>query len=126
MPKRRNESKKVAAASGDDRISAQPDDVLLQVLSLLPSEEVVRTCVLSRRWRQLWESTPTVRIARDGIRPWSVEWLDTFLRHLMLLRDNSSPLDDCEISCCPFLPDDTIILFCGERWIRDAIRVVPN
>jgi hypothetical protein len=40
MRKRRKEGNKVAAAAADgkDRISAQPDDILLQVLSLLPSE----------------------------------------------------------------------------------------
>jgi hypothetical protein len=126
MRKRRNEGNKVAAAAADgkDRISAQPDDILLQLLSLLPSEEVVRTCVLSRRWRHLWKSTPTLRIVRDGDRPWSAQWLDMFLRRLMLLRDSSSPLDECDISCRPFLPDDkNILLHCGESWIRDAIEV---
>jgi hypothetical protein len=35
--------------AGGDRISALPDDVLHHVLSFLPAEDVMRTCLLARR-----------------------------------------------------------------------------
>ena len=53
-----------ATASNDDRLGSLPDDALLHVLSLLPSEDAVRTCVLARRWRHLWRFTAALRIAR--------------------------------------------------------------
>jgi hypothetical protein len=50
------------AAAEEDRIGALPDDILRFVLSFLPSLESVCTCVLARRWRNLWKSVPTVII----------------------------------------------------------------
>nr|XP_051215245.1 MEIOTIC F-BOX protein MOF-like isoform X2 [Lolium perenne] len=49
-----------ATAAGHDRLSALPDDLLHKVMSFLRAWEVARTCVLSRRWRNLWASAPCV------------------------------------------------------------------
>lgn len=43
-----------------DRISGLPDDVLRHVLSVLDSRRTVQTCVLSPRWRSLWQTLPCV------------------------------------------------------------------
>ncbi|XP_039843398.1 FBD-associated F-box protein At5g56370-like isoform X4 [Panicum virgatum] len=72
---RENCEEPAATASNDDRLGSLPDDALLHVLSLLPSEDAVRTCVLARRWRHLWRFTAALRIARDDGKRWSVRWL---------------------------------------------------
>uniref|UniRef100_A0A453B8R8 F-box domain-containing protein n=1 Tax=Aegilops tauschii subsp. strangulata TaxID=200361 RepID=A0A453B8R8_AEGTS len=41
-----------------DHLSDLPDALLHKVMSFLWAWEVARTCVLSRRWRNLWASVP--------------------------------------------------------------------
>ncbi|XP_009613282.1 F-box protein At5g03100-like [Nicotiana tabacum] len=49
--------RKIMASGEGDRLSDLPDAILLYILSmLLEGKEVVRTSVLSQRWRFLWKS----------------------------------------------------------------------
>ncbi|XP_057440610.1 F-box protein At4g09920-like [Lotus japonicus] len=43
-----------------DIISELPDDILLHILSFLPTEDVIATSLVSKRWRPLWLSVPTL------------------------------------------------------------------
>ncbi|XP_040249806.1 MEIOTIC F-BOX protein MOF-like [Aegilops tauschii subsp. strangulata] len=52
----------VLASAAADRLGDLPDCLLHVILSYLGSQQAVRTCVLSRRWRNLWRDVPRVDI----------------------------------------------------------------
>ncbi|CAD6257649.1 unnamed protein product [Miscanthus lutarioriparius] len=133
MPKRSRENceEPAAKAGNEDRLGSLPDDALLHVLSLLPSEDAVRTCVLARRWRHLWRFTAALRIARDDDKRWSVRWLHRFVTNFLRLRDSLSPLDVCDIFCRPFVlyqGGHAAQAFCfkvAEEWLSDTWGFTP-
>uniref|UniRef100_A0A0D9W2N6 F-box domain-containing protein n=1 Tax=Leersia perrieri TaxID=77586 RepID=A0A0D9W2N6_9ORYZ len=48
-----------------DILSALPDCLLHIIMSFLPARQAVQTCLLSRRWRDLWRSMPCLDIDGD-------------------------------------------------------------
>ncbi|KAF7081156.1 hypothetical protein CFC21_085127 [Triticum aestivum] len=111
-----------ALASGKDRISALPDELLQHVMSFLLSRDAVRTCLLARRWSMLWKSVPALRIV-DDLATDSYKFVDELLR----LR-NPAPLNVCDI-CDAYEDSDTEdpLAFCEEAsdriapWLRYAL-----
>ncbi|RLN15907.1 putative FBD-associated F-box protein [Panicum miliaceum] len=56
-----------SAAGGDDLISRLSNDVIVSILGLVgDAREVVRTGVLSRRWRGLWTRVPVLHLDSGG------------------------------------------------------------
>ncbi|TVU16832.1 hypothetical protein EJB05_36987 [Eragrostis curvula] len=108
-----------AGAGEEDRIGALPDGILHQVLSFVPAEQAVRTCVLAKRWRHLWKSAPGLCIGCfRNYKPVSVAALRRFVDPLFLHR-RASPLDTCKLRIGDFSKDgdeDKVNL-----WFRHAV-----
>ncbi|KAL6528149.1 hypothetical protein OROHE_015099 [Orobanche hederae] len=49
-----------------DRLSELPDSLILSVLSLLPTRDVVRTAIVSKRWKHLWTTVPCLSFSDDA------------------------------------------------------------
>ncbi|KAM0883782.1 hypothetical protein ACQ4PT_031410 [Festuca glaucescens] len=102
-----------------DRIGALPDDILHHLLSFLPVQSAVRTCVLARRWRHLWKFTTSLRIV--GVqRQGPVQELRKFLDHLLILRERMA-LDTVEIEFSEFLKDDVPYVNLWTRFFAEKI-----
>jgi hypothetical protein len=93
-----------SGASTSDLLSALPDGVLHIILSFLPAWHAVQTCVLSRRWRDLWCSMPYINIDErefgvGACRQIKENWDDfvDFTTNLLLFHRNSVYLDKFQI-----------------------------
>ncbi|KAM0860978.1 hypothetical protein ACQ4PT_046186 [Festuca glaucescens] len=112
--------------SGADRISALPDNVLQDILSLLPAQEAVRTCVLARSWRHLWRSITSLRILSPNTTwydilsedPEPARDLWKFVDNLLNLRDKRTKLHTLEIKFGQFSEEDLPYV---SLWIRSAV-----
>ncbi|KAL5547400.1 hypothetical protein UlMin_007087 [Ulmus minor] len=60
-------ARKQVQDSNVDRISNLPDSIILHILSLLPTVDVVRTSLISKRWRHLWNSVPALEFCDVGV-----------------------------------------------------------
>jgi hypothetical protein len=115
-----------AGAAAGDAFAALPDEVLQHILSFLPAQPAVRTCLLARRWRRLWEGTAGLRItAANAPEPIhlpedlvSSGELREFVDHLLLLR-GGAPLDSCEFM---FDVRDDADVPHVNLWIRHVVR----
>ncbi|XP_058751046.1 F-box/LRR-repeat protein At3g26922-like [Vicia villosa] len=68
-----------------DRLSDLPNCLLLHILSFLNAERVVRTCILSKRWNNLWKSLPVLTLG-------SVKKSNQFMSKILSCRDSSATL----------------------------------
>ncbi|KAL4323748.1 hypothetical protein GQ457_11G010860 [Hibiscus cannabinus] len=89
-----------------DQISELPQELLARILCLLPFEEVVRTSVVSRRWRDLWkfitvsinfDASKTLMLSRGKLqkhREGYVEWITR------VLNSHQAPtIDELRVRC---------------------------
>ncbi|KAK3151513.1 hypothetical protein QOZ80_3AG0246820 [Eleusine coracana subsp. coracana] len=110
--------KKAAAEAVADRLSGLPEHLLQHVLSFLPSIRAVRTCVLSRRYREQWKSVPAIHITRaDAMRYWGPSALNRIVNCLLLFR-NKLPLDEVELNSFEEGDDFEEAVQYLEPWVR--------
>ncbi|KAF3340672.1 F-box/FBD/LRR-repeat protein [Carex littledalei] len=75
---RRSRRKKVAPVIGGDPLSDLPELIKENILIRLPVKEAVRTCLLSRSWKEAWIAMPEI-VLRDEhcVSVWTDHWKGT-------------------------------------------------
>ncbi|WVZ19248.1 hypothetical protein V8G54_006570 [Vigna mungo] len=67
--KRTNES---GERTEKDRVSDLPDEILQHIMEFLPTRQAIQTCVLSKRWKNLWKGITTLHFRWwNGIRKYN-------------------------------------------------------
>ncbi|KAG0470921.1 hypothetical protein HPP92_017621 [Vanilla planifolia] len=110
---------KETMGKGEDRISDLPDPILQLILTLMPLKSAIRTDVLSKRWRNLWQYSLSwatgLEFGEDFASSQSAkEFVRTVNRYLQL--NQSKKLIRFQVFFCPF------DLFANdiETWINYA------
>ncbi|XP_058730946.1 F-box/LRR-repeat protein At4g14103-like isoform X1 [Vicia villosa] len=74
----------------EDKLSDLPDCVILHILSFLNAKEVVRTCILSTRLKNLWKRVPTLVLHSTDFS--TFKSFTKFVSKILSLRDGSIAL----------------------------------
>ncbi|KAL4590306.1 hypothetical protein LXL04_003234 [Taraxacum kok-saghyz] len=100
---------------GVDLISNLPDPILHLILSRVPSsEEITRTSILSRRWRYVWTSGPSLDLRYGASDDSKISQFKEFVDRVLLNR--SVDLDRLRLSCSDYYSRSTV-----ERWIHATV-----
>ncbi|KAG2398800.1 F-box/LRR-repeat protein [Vigna angularis] len=68
-----------------DRLSDLPDEVLQHIMEFLPTRQAIQTCVLSKRWKNVWKGMTTLHFRwSNGIRKYNKHVI-----HVLSNRDDS-------------------------------------
>jgi hypothetical protein len=83
---KRQKKSEIDIQNGDnsDRLSNLPDHLLLLIMEFLAPKHSIQTCVLSKRWKDLWKSLTALLLHHLRDRK--------FVSHILSGRDNSLPL----------------------------------
>lgn len=113
---RRRRAGEEVAAPEHDRLSA----LLHRIMSSLKAWDVVRTCVLARRWRHLWASAPCVDLRLRSGEDDAPEELARFARRLFRRRDAGAAVDTPRLRSSD--EDGAFDEGDARSWIRAAIK----
>uniref|UniRef100_A0A803NUI1 F-box domain-containing protein n=1 Tax=Cannabis sativa TaxID=3483 RepID=A0A803NUI1_CANSA len=77
------EAEMTLSSIGEDRISMLPDALITHILSFLPTDDAVRTCLISNRWKLIWHSIPTLSFSDiDYVSPQNLyKFVNDYLKH---------------------------------------------
>jgi len=81
---------KYSGDDNDDKLSDFPDCVLLHILSFLNTKYAVQTCVLSKRWKNLWKRLPSLIIGYSHFK--DLKGFEYFVHGFLGTRDRSTAL----------------------------------
>ncbi|CAJ2638666.1 unnamed protein product [Trifolium pratense] len=79
----------------EDMISDLTNEVILHILSFLNAKQAVQTCILSKRWINLWKTLPTLIFSSNHM---TFESYKVFMSQFLSLRDHSTNIHTLHMS----------------------------
>jgi len=93
MRMKRKRSSESGERKEEDRLSDLPDEVLQHIMGFLPTKQAIQSCVLSKRWKNLWKGLTTLTFTSfNGIRKYN-----RYVSHALSNRDDSIPLHNMHV-----------------------------
>ncbi|KAJ4804988.1 F-box/FBD/LRR protein [Rhynchospora pubera] len=115
---------------GPDRLSDLPDVLLIKILSSLKAREVAQTCILSKRWRDIWASVPCLHFDNADfsrkLSAKSFERFKNFVSSFLLSFDETYNLDLFHLSCHGHTYFYDNITEAVRMWITQAVKYKPK
>ena len=112
-----------------DKISEMPDNILLHMMNFMDTREAVQTCVLSKRWNNLWKRLTSLLF--NSSKFGSVVKIINFLYMFLSDRDDSISLSTVYLdlsqrprdstSCLGFLITHAYDWECLNRLMKYAV-----
>ncbi|KAK7315124.1 hypothetical protein VNO77_33656 [Canavalia gladiata] len=78
-----------------DRLSILPNCILIYIMTFMTTKEAVQTCILSKRWINLWKYVPTLTASNTHFQMDHV--FKNFVQNVLFHRDDSIPLYNVDI-----------------------------
>ncbi|KAJ3691523.1 hypothetical protein LUZ61_020687 [Rhynchospora tenuis] len=104
QPVQRNAGEEPVPYKEPDRLSDLPDALRLKILSSLDAKELVQTCILSKRWRNLWASVTYLHFDYAAFSSQSSQESHKrfmkFVNSFLLSIDKATKLDMFHLTCC--------------------------
>lgn len=104
----------------EDRLSNLPDAIISEILLLLPIEDVIRTCILSTRWKDKWLQIPSFTFSdvKYSENEGTYQFFDNFVSRALSLKIASPyPLKMfTDLQCHSSMLDSLVV----EIWVREA------
>ncbi|XP_045788947.1 F-box/LRR-repeat protein At4g14103-like [Trifolium pratense] len=93
---KRQKKSEINIQDGDtDRLTSLPDHLLLHIIEFMNIKHSVQTCVLSKRWKDLWKSITNLMLRHEMYLNRS-DIFNKFVFRILYGRDNSLPLHSLE------------------------------
>ncbi|KDP23731.1 hypothetical protein JCGZ_23564 [Jatropha curcas] len=74
---------KISIGTGLDRISDLPSNVIDHILACLPLKDAVRTCTLSKKWKEKWHTVPHVIVNENLFHERSQRKLEGIINYVL-------------------------------------------
>ncbi|KAL8149504.1 hypothetical protein AgCh_006494 [Apium graveolens] len=88
----------ISKETGEDRISALPDELIHKIYSFLDAKEAVQSSVLSKRWKLIWTTLPFLGFGRCDSLPFNdISRYTMFIRHVLSNRNHESNLSELKM-----------------------------
>ncbi|XP_050231932.1 F-box/FBD/LRR-repeat protein At5g56420-like [Mercurialis annua] len=117
--KRKRTTMKEINETKEDRISQLPDCLLHHIFSFSDTAHVVKTCILSKRWRYLWTSSPNLNFNSTTFSRVTTSEEKSFFNFVnqVLLRRNYTPINNFFYNSLNFVEAGAV-----ESWIYYAVK----